>query len=606
MNFNYGLILWGAATGNTTIRDLGIYLYTTEAAAIENYWFDVNNNIFPNTNYSHNYAAMVWSDGASYSTWWTANAEEIHGINILPVTGGSLYLGKYPSYVNSFYQEMVANNGGPEYEWSDIIWEYQAFADPNTAMSKFGTGSYSGLAQEWGETKAHTYHWIGNLQALGTFNYTVTGNAPLSAVFTKNGTNTYVAYNPSGAGVTVTFSNGASLFVPAWSMATSNGVALSTGTPTRTPTPSNTPQFSATPTRTPTATTTVATFQPPTSTATATATNNTGGFNAYSVIRAEARTSASGVNFETCSEGGQDATNLANGDYLVFDNVNFGSGGVYQVNSRIASGAAGGISGLIEYWIDGLTTAAGGTKLGDFALSNTGGWQAWTTTPAGASNATGVHRVYVKFTSGQPANFVNLQWFQFLSSTATVVSTTPAPTATSSRTPTRTNTAVPTNTPTRTNTPLPTSTPTATNTTSSSVNPFAQVRAENRTTASGIFFETCSEGGQDAAGIANGDYLSFDNVNFGTGGATRIDSRVASGAAGGVSGIVEYWIDGLTTATGGTKLGDFALSNTGGWQSWTTIPAGTINVTGTHRVYVKFTSGQPADFVNLQWFVFVR
>ena len=37
----------GQATGNTAVRDAGIYIYTTQAAAIENYWFDVDNDVFP-------------------------------------------------------------------------------------------------------------------------------------------------------------------------------------------------------------------------------------------------------------------------------------------------------------------------------------------------------------------------------------------------------------------------------------------------------------------------------------------------------------------------------------------------------------------------------
>src|SRR5262249_56965996 len=42
MNFAAGLVLWGAATGDTTIRDLGIFLYATEASAIAQYWLDVD------------------------------------------------------------------------------------------------------------------------------------------------------------------------------------------------------------------------------------------------------------------------------------------------------------------------------------------------------------------------------------------------------------------------------------------------------------------------------------------------------------------------------------------------------------------------------------
>lgn len=35
MNFNAGLVLYGAATGNQALRDLGVYLYTTEGAVID-------------------------------------------------------------------------------------------------------------------------------------------------------------------------------------------------------------------------------------------------------------------------------------------------------------------------------------------------------------------------------------------------------------------------------------------------------------------------------------------------------------------------------------------------------------------------------------------
>ncbi|HCT76875.1 MAG TPA: 1,3-beta-glucanase, partial [Micromonosporaceae bacterium] len=42
-----------------------------------------------------------------------------------------------------------------------------------------------------------------------------------------------------------------------------------------------------------------------------------------------------------------------------------------------------------------------------------------------------------------------------------------------------------------------------------------------------------------------------------------------------------------------------AIANTGGWQSWRTVPGNVGGVTGTHTVYLTFNSGQPADFVNV-------
>ena len=48
------------------------------------------------------------------------------------------------------------------------------------------------------------------------------------------------------------------------------------------------------------------------------------------------------------------------------------------------------------------------------------------------------------------------------------------------------------------------------------------------------------------------------------------------------------------------------IPDTGGWQNWQSIPANVANVTGTHTVYLTFTSGQPADFVNVNWIQFRR
>jgi hypothetical protein len=79
-------------------------------------------------------------------------------------------------------------------------------------------------------------------------------------------------------------------------------------------------------------------------------------------------------------------------------------------------------------------------------------------------------------------------------------------------------------------------------------------------------------------------------------------AAVASGAAGGVSGLVEVRLDSRSNA----PIGSFAIASTGGWQSWRSVPATIAAVTGTHDVYITFTSGQPADYVNLNWFTFTH
>ncbi|MFF3000832.1 glycoside hydrolase family 16 protein [Streptomyces sp. NPDC057950] len=131
---------------------------------------------------------------------------------------------------------------------------------------------------------------------------------------------------------------------------------------------------------------------------------------------------------------------------------------------------------------------------------------------------------------------------------------------------------------------------------------YSAIQAESYDSQSGTIAETTTDtgGGQDIGSVANGDWALYKGVNFGSSAARQFYARVASGAASGVSGLVEVRLDSRTS----TPVGSFAVGDTGGWQSWRTVPANITGVTGTHDVYLTFTSGQPADFVNVNWFDF--
>ena len=139
-----------------------------------------------------------------------------------------------------------------------------------------------------------------------------------------------------------------------------------------------------------------------------------GGVDARSTIQAEAYQAQSGTQLETTQDtgGGQNVSYIGNGDWLRYDNVNFGSTAARQFKARVASGAAAGVSGLVQVRLDSPTA----TPIGDFAVGNTGGWQSWTTVPANIAATSGTHTVYITFSSGQPADFVNLNWFTFATS----------------------------------------------------------------------------------------------------------------------------------------------------------------------------------------------
>ncbi|MER7458618.1 glycoside hydrolase family 16 protein [Micromonospora sp. NPDC126480] len=131
---------------------------------------------------------------------------------------------------------------------------------------------------------------------------------------------------------------------------------------------------------------------------------------------------------------------------------------------------------------------------------------------------------------------------------------------------------------------------------------YATIQAESFNAQNGVGTETCSEGGQNIGWLRNGDWARYDNVEFGATPPRDFVARVASGAGGGVSGLVEVRLDSPTSP----PIGSFAIGDTGGWQTWRSVPGNVAGPTGRRTVYLTFTSGQPNDFVNVNWFIFRR
>lgn len=209
-----GLILWAEATGNPRLRDLGIYLYTSEIASTQQYWFDLDQEVFP-AEYGKPLAAQVFGGKYSYNTWWTQEPRQITGINLLPVTTASTYLSKNPAYVKNIVSGLPAevkaylargmSDGTPKDIWQDILASYLVLSDPQAGQSLWNSKG----TVEFGETRTHTMHFINSINEMGVPDASITANATLYAVFKGPKDNrTYLVYNPSASKIQVKFSDG--------------------------------------------------------------------------------------------------------------------------------------------------------------------------------------------------------------------------------------------------------------------------------------------------------------------------------------------------------------------------------------------------------------
>jgi hypothetical protein len=130
---------------------------------------------------------------------------------------------------------------------------------------------------------------------------------------------------------------------------------------------------------------------------------------AVTIVQAESYAAQSGVQLEPTADagGGQNASYLANGDWMRFDGVDLGAAGALPVAVRVASAVG---SGSVELRTGSLT----GPLLAQFPITPTGGWQNWVTLSAtAATHPTGAQTVFAVLRSTGGGDFVNINWLSF-------------------------------------------------------------------------------------------------------------------------------------------------------------------------------------------------
>jgi hypothetical protein len=131
LNAWYAVSLWGQATKNDTLQRTGRALFALELASTKAYWFG-ENNPFP-AGYEHNMAALVWGGKRDYATWFSGQAMHIHGIEWLPITPASSYLGTLPNFKERNNEILRAHPNPSTHEWSDLYTAHLSYFDPEQA-----------------------------------------------------------------------------------------------------------------------------------------------------------------------------------------------------------------------------------------------------------------------------------------------------------------------------------------------------------------------------------------------------------------------------------------------------------------------------------------
>ena len=211
INAWYGMMLWGAVTGNDKLRDTGWYLYNTERVAVEEYWFDVSSTNFP-SEFPEVALGMVWGGKGAFATWFSPDIDCIHGINWLPFTPASIYMGRHPNYVKKNFDRITEirekgnnyNNG-----WGDLVLMFGGLQNPSPGLAHLKQNPQCKI--EEGNTHAFMYHWLQTLDRYGRNQPNITSSHPFVNVYRKNSKTTYAAYNFGPSPKRIEFSDGTSV-----------------------------------------------------------------------------------------------------------------------------------------------------------------------------------------------------------------------------------------------------------------------------------------------------------------------------------------------------------------------------------------------------------
>jgi chitodextrinase len=126
---------------------------------------------------------------------------------------------------------------------------------------------------------------------------------------------------------------------------------------------------------------------------------------------------------------------------------------------------------------------------------------------------------------------------------------------------------------------------------------FAQMKATSYDSMSGVQSEETADngGGSNIGWINDGDWVAFNNIDFGSG-ATTVSARVASNTAGGT-------IELRLSSVSGSLIGTLPVTSTGGWQNWVT-ETGNVSVDGIHDLYLVFKGSAAGGLFNVNWLQF--
>ncbi len=198
-----GEYMWSMLTGNTAYRNASIYGFTTELNAVQQTWFNYDQDNWQ-PGYTHKSVGQVWGSSNFFGTYFNGDPVYVYGIHWLPTAEYLTSYGFDPAKAARLYNGFVSDNGGPETDWYHIVWPIESLSDAQSVLNKWNA---TNMQQN---EVFNTYWFVHSMADLGQRTTDIWATGWSSAtVYKKGGTYRALVWNPTGSPITVTFRNGA-------------------------------------------------------------------------------------------------------------------------------------------------------------------------------------------------------------------------------------------------------------------------------------------------------------------------------------------------------------------------------------------------------------
>jgi endoglucanase Acf2 len=204
-----GVITLGNSLNDNNMTATGVMGYCMESAAVNEYWFNRNNDNYPAA-YTNKISCITWGSMIQYITYFGPEPIFVHGIQYLPVLPSSYYLVKDSAAARKECDFLISNSANNSVytnfktrdswgtEWACEVMKYRSMFDPDWSINWYEDlwKKQDGKATDnWFSSLA--YYQMYSNKDMGSIDWTSHIATPNSGVFYNPTTNqyTYSAFN---------------------------------------------------------------------------------------------------------------------------------------------------------------------------------------------------------------------------------------------------------------------------------------------------------------------------------------------------------------------------------------------------------------------------